>query len=285
MLSVTIVFATRAGIVELSCRESHIAEQAARIVRLARNTFLVRNRVIGRGNQVLRRALNAEYRKKTKRNVQTIAVIGIANILYAAQLTNVVRDIVAGAAGIAARAVAGIWLDNQRAEHHRLNRFDNGGRRIGRMVRSTPGRATVGIGIAAEDVHVTLSTVQNDLFIQHSDAAEFLRSAAAYADFKANLDIEAGRYLIEASVKLDRINRDVGPKDFGTYNVHSRTASVEQLLTATAEINARVLVAISVAARIEHVTCVDANGFSSAAGGAARVTGASVVLRHWCYSP
>ena len=83
------------------------------------------------------------------------------------------------------------------------------------------------------------------------------------------MNIEARRNLIKTAIKLNRVNRDICPKNFGTYYAHGATGMVKQILPRLTNINASIFIAVSVAARIQHAIGIDADGLSSAGGGAA----------------
>jgi hypothetical protein len=83
------------------------------------------------------------------------------------------------------------------------------------------------------------------------------------------MDIEACRDLVKASIKLDWVNRDICPKNFGTYDTHSTANMIKQFLPGLRNVYAGILIAVSITARIQYALGINADGLSSTGGGAA----------------
>lgn len=260
---------------KFSCRKRHITEQATRIARLAASALLIRNTIIRGCDKILRGAFNAEYREKPKRNVQAATVI-IGKPIKTALLANARRNLIAGAAGIAS-AVAVVSFQNGRSENDGLNRFYNRDRQIGRATCRHASVTGCVLRITAEDTHIALAAVKHDLFIQHGNTVKFLCTAVARTGLQVNLYVKARRDLIKPAVKLDRVDRDICPKNFGAHHANGRANAIQNVSTRIIQIDARVFVAILITTRIEYTVGVDTNGISSAGGGAPRITGASVL--------
>lgn len=262
---------------KLAGRECHVTEKVARAAWLLAGTLLIRYTVIGSGDQELGRPLDTEHGKQTKRDVKTVTILPVANAVHTALLQNILRDIVGRAAGIAIAAAAVTRLNDQGTKHHRLYRLYNGGGQIVRSFRAGPRCAAIGLGITAEDADVPLTAKQNNAFIHYGNTVKALRSAHAGAGLQLHMNIEACRDLIKATVELDGVDLDICPKDLCTDNTNRTPNVIQQLLAGIAYIHTGIFITISITARIQNAEGINADGLSSAGGGAARVAGTSVL--------
>lgn len=254
-------------------RERHPAEKAARIVLVLCGTFFIGHAIIGSGDQILRRALNANDREYPKRDEKLVPFFTVV------KRTTHTGDHALGdlAAATAAAAAIAPRLRNASRKENRVHHLNHPLRNVGAVILRIAEITRTYRGIAAVNVHVADAPVENDLFLNDGNTAEFLVSTDTHAGFHIHLDIEADGYLIEALVKSDRIHPDVGPKDLGAFRTNIGD-TIHNILPEGRKKYADVLVTIAVTARIQNAECIDANGFPFC-GGTAK-TGRAFMLRH-----
>ena len=121
------------------------------------------------------------------------------------------------------------------------------------------------IGIAFEDVDITLAAVENDLLFQYSNAVKLLASAAANTRFKIKLDIKADIDRIEPAVKLHGVNMDGRPANRGSL-YSNIPGTFQNFIAEIGQEHPDILEAVTIAAAVQNAVGLDANRFTPAPG-------------------
>ena len=209
------------GRIEFVDRERHMFEHFAGVVGGGRNTFLFGDGVFRAVYEILRGAFNAHDGEEAEGDGKHLAVVLVGDSAVqtvADDLGEILRAEVAVVVKLA-------YVQNAGIENERVYDLKNGGGKIvaGTFRMGTAAEIRMG-GIALEDIDVTFSAVENDLFLHYGNAVGFLRSAETSADLHGNLDIQRNADLIKASVERHVVNVDVGAEDLCAFGADRGSA-------------------------------------------------------------
>ena len=182
---------------------------------------------------------------------------------------------ISGAAAAIAAAATGLYHLGRKK--NRVYDLDDANGNVAGTVIEISKVAGADVGAATIDRNVADASVENDAFFNDCNALKFLVTADADAGLKRYLDIETNGDLIKAAVELYRLDTHVGPKDRSVFRT-DRGRTPNNLLAKAAKINTYVLVAIPIAAGIQHTEGIDTDGFPIR-GRAAR-DGRTSIIRH-----
>ena len=138
--------------------------------------------------------------------------------------------------------------------------------RLGNVLCSATrlGKVTEAIraGRASEYANVALSSVKDNLFLNHCNALEFLASSLAYARLKYKLYEKSYGNRIESTIKANGINIDISPGNsrFLGANV---ARSFYNIIAHIGKVNANVLEAVAITARVKNSVRLYTNGLFS----------------------
>ena len=233
---------------KFSRRERHGLENTARIVVLARDAFLIGNRIFGCTDQILTGAYDAYHREKTDRNgkIFSTAITVVQNPIDTR--CHVIRNIARSAT--AATAIT-TRFQNANTENNGLDYVDNSCRGIfGTEARTRLGAIIARrVIVASKGLDLVVTAKQNHTLFQHRNAVKLLRMTAD-AGLKGQLDKEFNVNGIKTAVKSDGIDTDIGRQKLGMTDTNRRGV-VDDLITEIGQKDSDVLKAITIAAGIQ----------------------------------
>ncbi len=205
--------------------------------------------------------LDSHHREEAERNDKEAIAVRIRKS-SAAFGADTFGNIIGGAAATAARA----RLHDLIVEDYRIHRFkhSDGKIRIYAVARQIGTLAEIVLeGIAFENADVSLRREKNDSLFYNGDTRELLRHTIT-AHLKGHLNVNAYIYLIKAAIERHGAYIEISPdylSRFRPYGLGTR----DELLTEIGEVNSHVLIAILIAAGIEHSVRVYTDCFAALA--------------------
>ena len=238
---------------ELTDRERERAEETAGVILFCLDAFLIGYGIIRAVHQDLRGANNANDREDTEGDKQVVTGLRINELGREASIDGF-GDLGAAAARVAALTVT---VDNLARQCDRIDGIDD--RRRHCRIAATFGSCTVGIeGIGAERADIPFAAEEDDDLLQDSQAFKSGATRRAHAALASQFHVRLDRDLEETVVESHFGKRNVHPKDLGT-DYADVAGTVENLLPFLRHKDPYVLIAISVAARIQHPVSIDAH--------------------------
>jgi hypothetical protein len=226
------------------------------------NAFLVRYAVFGCLNHILRGSYKTNHREQYEGDAKISAIF----IIPIQHVTKVCTNTIGNIAGTAAATAAILHVfNNLHARHNRINYLNYSLRDIS-LTANRYGMSTEIVRAFAglENADVAFASVQHYVFFKNSNSLKFLCTAVD-ASLQCQLDIKANGNCIKATVKLYRINVNIGPSDLCALHSHIRSV-FDNLLTVIIQVDPYVLKAITIPARIQNSVDFNANGFLGVAG-------------------
>ena len=129
---------------------------------------------------------------------------------------------------------------------------------------------------ASKYANVALSAVKYDLFLDYRNSLKVLRSARAETCLKAKLYEKSDGNAIKSTIESNGVDIDRSPSNIRLLGAHI-ARSFYDIVTHIGKINANVLKAIAIAARIKYSVGFNADRLFSSARTAARKSAFSAV--------
>ena len=259
------------ALAKFACGERHRAEYVAGIILLNGGAFLFGDAILGCGNEILCGTNDSYHREDSERNGQILAALPLVKAKRRIEaICYRMRELPILAAATA--AALGRLFKDFRSEKNGINGLNDCGWHILFAAIGLGAAAKMIAGIAPEDLCLALTTVKNHALFKHCNTFKLLRSAAADASLKGQLDIKAYVDGIKASVKLNGINGNVRGNN-GCTLCADRPRMLQHLVAEFGKVDAYSFKAIAITTGIHYTACINANRITSAAGGS---TGESV---------
>jgi hypothetical protein len=238
-----------------------VTEEIAGTAFLCRNAFLVGNGVFGGADQILTRADDANDGENTDGYCQIPTVLG----RVAKRAVNRSANMSGNVAAATATAAFGGRFKNLGTKYDRIYDLHDGNGGIGGVATELRGAAEIVVGRALEDTDVALSAEENDLFLKHRNALEFLNATGADAGLKGELDVEFDVDGVESAIEGNRVDVDLCPGDAGTLDTDVGRVRYD-VIPKIGQQYTDVLEAITVATGVENAVCLDADRISDCRG-------------------
>lgn len=250
------------GRIEFRGRECHVTEEMAGTAFLCRNTFLVGNGVLGRTDQILTGTNDANDGEDADGYGEIASAIGrIAQRAIHAS-ANMRRNVTA----TAATAALGGRFQDLGTKYDGIHDLNDGNGGVGGAAAELRDTAEIVVGRAFEDADVAFAAEENDFFLQHRDALEFLNATGADTSLKAKLDVELDVDGIEAAIEGDRRDVDLGPGNAGALDANVGCVC-NDVVSKIGQKDTNVLKAIPITTGIENTVGFNADRVSAGRGG------------------
>ena len=252
----------------------HCMEKSARIVLVGCYALLIGHAIFGSADKILSGAHYAHDRKDSEADEKKSLSVLFAKASvkpHGNALGNV-----ACAAARAARGTAYLFIHSDR-KHNGVYNLNH---RLGNVSRSAAGLGKVAkaicAGRASEYAHITLASVKDNLLIYYRHSLKFLTSSLPDASLKHELYKKSDGNAIKSAIESNGVNIDRSPSNIRLLGAHV-TGSFYNIVTHIGKMNANVLKAIAIAARIKYSVGFNADRLFSSARAAARKSAFSAV--------
>ena len=254
---------------ELRGRERNVSEGGAGIVLARCMALFIGQAILACRHKKLGVTHQADHGEKAKRNGEITSVSIIVNKIPIHLRGDLPGDITAATAAVTIRGS----IQNPCTKHNGIQHLNN---RLGILLCAAnklrcTAIATLG---AAEYVYVALAAIQDNALLYDRDTLELLRRSHRHTNLKGSIHVKFNVNCIKAAVELDRLRCNASTADACLFYTHT-SRSADKILACSGQIYANVLKAISVAARIQNSSGLDAHGLP--AGTAVTKTGKLII--------